>query len=179
MLGALMLNRVCRHVDSANIVTKHDGGPRERSMKLLQELSEPSRLGNGVGDGTVLRFSAGAGDGMLALGGPRHQVVAKEDTVARGRTPCVGAACPVRIRVRDQRISGRWHELEAVAEGALDVAKNTLDQREMLVSRIVHVKADLLHGVRDVWTCERQVLQGTGETAIFRRIGDGRASGGG
>jgi hypothetical protein len=153
-----MLNRICRHVDGANIVTKYDGGPRERSMKFRQELAEPSRLGDGVGDGTILRFSAGAGDGMLALGGPRHQVVAEEDAIAQSRTPCVRAAGPILIRVRDHRISDGWHELEAVAEGALDVGKNTLDQREMLVSRIMHVKTNLLHGVCDVGTCECKVL---------------------
>jgi hypothetical protein len=64
VLGALVLNRVCRHVDGANIVTKHHGGSQERSMEFLQELAEP----RGLGDGAVLGLGTGARHGVLALG---------------------------------------------------------------------------------------------------------------
>jgi hypothetical protein len=41
-----------------------------------------------------------------------------------------------------------------VAEGALDAAENMFDQREVLISQIMHVKADLLN----IRTCEGQVV---------------------
>jgi hypothetical protein len=44
--------------------------------------------------------------------------------------------------------------LETVAEGALDIPKNTLDQREVLISRIMHVEADLLNRISNIWTGE-------------------------
>jgi hypothetical protein len=91
VLGALVLNRVCGHVDDAKFVTKHDGGPRERSMKFLQELAEPSGLSDGVGDGVVLGLGAGARHGVLAFGRPRHQVIAEEDALAGDGATSVGA----------------------------------------------------------------------------------------
>jgi hypothetical protein len=53
-------------------------------MKLLQELAKPSRRNNvvGVGDDMVLYFNAGVRHSVLVFGGPRHQVVAEENTVA-------------------------------------------------------------------------------------------------
>ena len=38
--------------------------------------------------------------------------------------------------------------------GALDVAKNMLDERQMTFTRIVHMQADLLHGMGIVQPCE-------------------------
>jgi hypothetical protein len=44
--------------------------------------------------------------------------------------------------------------LETVAEGALDIPKNTLDQCEVLISRIMHVEADLLNRISNIWMGE-------------------------
>jgi hypothetical protein len=41
-----------------------------------------------------------------------------------------------------------------MAEGSLDVPNNTLDQREVLISRIMHVEADLLNRIRNIWARE-------------------------
>jgi hypothetical protein len=82
VLGALMLSRVCRHVDDANTVTKY-GVARGRGDRVPQrELTDPYRLDNSVGDGVVLTFSTRVRHGVLAFGEPRHQVIAEEDTVA-------------------------------------------------------------------------------------------------
>ena len=51
--------------------------------------------------------------------------------------------------------------MKAVVQGTLDVAENTLDQGQVLVTGIMHVKTNLLDGVGDVRTCERQVLKST------------------
>jgi hypothetical protein len=68
VLGVLVLNRVCRHVDGANIVTKPHGGSMEWSMEFLQELVDPRGLDDGVGDGAVLSLGTGARHGVLAFG---------------------------------------------------------------------------------------------------------------
>ena len=60
MLRVLVLYRVCRHVHGAHIVAKDDNGLRKGAPKLLEELSYPASLGNGVGDGSLLCFSTGA-----------------------------------------------------------------------------------------------------------------------
>ena len=93
VLGTLMLNGVRGHVDGADIVAKNDCGGRERSVKLLEELAKPTCFS----DNSILRLSARAGDGVLTLGGPRDQVVAKEHTVARGRSSVINATSPIHI----------------------------------------------------------------------------------
>jgi hypothetical protein len=59
---------------------------------------------------------------------------------------------------------------------ALDVPKDSFDQQQVLITRVVHVEAYLLHGISDVGARERQVLEGTSKTSVLRRIGDRRAS---
>jgi hypothetical protein len=54
VLGALVLDGVHRHVDGANIVSEHNRSWRRWSMKLVEELANPSSLGNGVCHRTVL-----------------------------------------------------------------------------------------------------------------------------
>jgi len=82
MLGATMMDRVGGHIDRADVVVVDNGRNSNRDMKLLEKLAQPTTLCDDVGDGSVLRFSTREGDCGLALGGPRHQVVAEEDTEA-------------------------------------------------------------------------------------------------
>ena len=56
-------------------------------MELPEKLAQPAALG----DDTVLRFSTGTRDGGVMFGRPRHQIVAKVDTVARHGAAGVGA----------------------------------------------------------------------------------------
>ena len=42
MLGALMLNRVCREVDGGDVVTVDHRGARWRLMELAEKLAEPN-----------------------------------------------------------------------------------------------------------------------------------------
>jgi hypothetical protein len=69
VLGALMLEGVRRHVDSANIVAEYNRSWRRWSMKLM-ELANPSSLGNSVGHSTVFSLSAGMRDRVLPLRRP-------------------------------------------------------------------------------------------------------------
>ena len=70
VFGALMLNGVRRHVDGADIVAEHDRSRRSRSTKLLEELADPTSLGDCIGHSTVLSLGAGTRDRVLALGRP-------------------------------------------------------------------------------------------------------------
>ena len=49
--------------------------------------------------------------------------------------------------------------MQAVISGALDVAKNILDERQMTFTRIVHMQADLLNSVGYIWPSEGEVLK--------------------
>jgi hypothetical protein len=70
VLGALVLNTVCGHVDGTDIVAKDNGRCGERSVKLLKELAKPTCFSDGVSDCSVLGLGARARDGVLSLGGP-------------------------------------------------------------------------------------------------------------
>lgn len=43
---------------------------------------QPASFDDDIGDSSVLDLSTRPGDGVLALGGPRDQVVAEKDVVA-------------------------------------------------------------------------------------------------
>jgi hypothetical protein len=55
VLGALVLDRVRRHVDGANIVAEHNRNWRRWSMKLVEELANPSSLATTL---ATARYSA-------------------------------------------------------------------------------------------------------------------------
>jgi hypothetical protein len=67
VFGALMLDGVYGHVDGANIVAEHNRSRRRSSMKLVEELSNPTSLDNGVSHITILSLSAGMRDCVLPL----------------------------------------------------------------------------------------------------------------
>jgi hypothetical protein len=67
VLGALVLDGVHWHVDGANIVAEHNHSWRRWSMKLLEELANPTSLGNGVSYNTVLSLNAGMRDPVFPL----------------------------------------------------------------------------------------------------------------
>jgi hypothetical protein len=81
-LGALMLNGVGGEVYGVDVVTVDKGAPRRRSLKLVEQLSQPSGLSHAIGNGTILDLSVGAVDDGLPLGQPRNQVVPQEYRIA-------------------------------------------------------------------------------------------------
>jgi hypothetical protein len=58
---------------------------------------------------------------------------------------------------------------------ALDVVQDALNGRQVLFVQVVHVKTHLLNGVGVVRACEGEVPESPGETAVFSRVGPGRA----
>jgi hypothetical protein len=70
------------HVDGTDVVTVHYCGRSKRNMEFLKKLPEPTTLGHGMGNRAILSFCARARHCGLAFGGPRHNVVAEENTVA-------------------------------------------------------------------------------------------------
>jgi hypothetical protein len=97
MLGAPMMNRICRHVDCTHIVAINDSRTSNQDVELLKYLSKPAAFGDSMGDGTVLSLSTGARDNGLALGRPGDQVVAEVDTVAGCGAPGIRTSAPVSI----------------------------------------------------------------------------------
>jgi hypothetical protein len=68
VLRAVMMNWICFHVDTGDVVAEHGRGHRQRCMQFAEKLTQPAALGDGIGHGMVLRFGAGVGDCGLALG---------------------------------------------------------------------------------------------------------------
>jgi hypothetical protein len=138
----------------------------------VQELAHPGCLYHAVGHNTVLSLCAGAGDDGLPLGSPRDEVGAQEHGIAGGGPARVGAAGPVSVGVVHKIRHRGWSEEEAVVEGALEVAQNSLESGEVGLSWCVHVKAHLLDGVCDVGPGEGEVLERVCQAPVRRCVGD-------
>jgi hypothetical protein len=76
MLGPLVLHWVGGEVDRADVVAVDQRAPRERTVKLGEELLEPGSLRHAVGYDMVLRLGTRAGNDRLSLRRPGHQVAA-------------------------------------------------------------------------------------------------------
>jgi hypothetical protein len=70
-------------------------------------------------------------------------------------------------------------KLESMRYCALDVAQDALNSRQVLLARIVHVKAHLLNGVGDIRAREGGVLESPSETPVLSQVSHRRADGGG
>jgi hypothetical protein len=55
-------------------------------------------------------------------------------------------------------------------ESALEISEDTFDELKVRVSRIMHVKTDLLSGIRNFRSSESNVLESSGEDAIMEGI---------
>jgi hypothetical protein len=68
--------------------------------------------------------------------------------------------------------------VKAVGQCALDVPKDTLVQRELGFTRIMHKEIDLLDNICQVEASERRILQCADEAPLLGRISNGCAIGG-
>jgi hypothetical protein len=105
---------------------------------------KPTALGHDMSNRAILSLSAGTRHRRLALGGPRDQVVAEEDVVARRRAPGVWTARPVHVGVRGEGVDRPGAEVETGGQSTLHVAQDALDQHEMRLVGIVLEEAHLL-----------------------------------
>jgi hypothetical protein len=174
MLRTTMLYWVASHVDSADIVTKDNGGGAKWTLKFVKKLANPTTLSNGVRHSTILRLGTGPRDRGLALGRPRHKVITKVDTIARSRPASVRAACPVSVRVRGEGRSRCRVQPKTKVHGPLEVPKNPLNQVKVRLARSMHIEARLLHGMSNIRARQCKVLKGAYKAAILGRVSNQR-----
>ena len=67
VLGALMLDGVAGHVDSADVVAVDQRSALRWRMELKEKLAQPGGFGNTVCHSAVLSFSTGSGHCVLPL----------------------------------------------------------------------------------------------------------------
>jgi hypothetical protein len=173
VLCALMLHGVGGQVHCREVVAVDNSSTRRWTMELHEQLTEPARLGDAVGDAPVFRLGAGARDGLLTLRGPGHQIVAEEDAETGGELARVRAPRPVGVRVGNQVRRRGGVKLEAEVGGAMDVPEYALDEHKTGLARIMHEEANLLDGIGQVRASECKVLQSAGDAAVKCGIGKG------
>jgi hypothetical protein len=171
MLGALVLNGVGGEVDDTDVVAIDQSDPRQRVVQHHKQLSKPTRLCHAVGHDAVHRLSARMGDDVLTLRGPGDEVVAQEHCVARSGPASVETTGPVSISVDDEVRRRGVVKKQTVVEGALEVSKDALRDREMGLMRVVHVEAHLLDHVGNVGPSEGEVLESPSQTTVGSWMG--------
>jgi hypothetical protein len=138
MLGPLVLDRILGHVHGAHIVAVDNRGTGGRMMQLLQELADPTRLGNTVSNSTVFSFSTGARNRGLPSRRPRDQVITEENTKAGGGFPSIRAARPISIGISNKIKRRPLVELQAKMSSATDIAQDAFDELKMDIARSMH-----------------------------------------
>jgi hypothetical protein len=76
----------------------------KRTVKFLEELTQPTSLGNTIGNNVVLSFNTRARDNLLSLGGPRDKIISKKHRITRSRATSVQTPNPISISI--------YHKLE-------------------------------------------------------------------
>jgi hypothetical protein len=109
VLGPLVLNGVGGQVNGNNIIAVHNSGMLKRAMELVQQLTQPTRLGDSIGNRTILNLRTGSGNCCLMLGRPGNEIVPQEDVVPRGRTAGVGATSPINIKIYSEINRRGWN----------------------------------------------------------------------
>jgi len=77
----------------------------------------------------------------------------------------VWTTSPISIVVDDKICRSRWSKHETKVKSASNIAKNPLQGSKVRLPRIVHMKADLLNNIHNVWAGEGQVLKSSSKTA--------------
>jgi hypothetical protein len=85
----------------------------------------------------------------------------------------VGTTGPVSISVDDEVRRRDATKKQAVVQGALEVPKDALHDREMGLTGVVHVEAHLLDSVGNVEPGEGEVLESPNQAAVDSRVTDG------
>jgi hypothetical protein len=172
MLSALVLNGFGGEVDGTDVVVVDQNGLRQGAVQLHKQLMKSAHLCHVVGHSAVLHLSARTGDDVLTLQGLRDEVVAQEHCVAQSGPASVRTTGSISISVDDEvRRRGAAKE-QAVVEGALEVPKDALRDREMGLTGVVHVEAHLLDRVGNVRPGEGEVLESPSQAAVGSRVAD-------
>jgi hypothetical protein len=125
MLYTLVLDGVGWEVDVADIVTVDESVLQQRSIELLQELSEPTCFNHAIDNDAILNLGARAGDNVLTIGGPWDEVVVEEHSIARGGPACIRPTRPIHICVDCQlRGGGGASQVETGVQGTSQIAQD-------------------------------------------------------
>ena len=67
MFSSLMLNRVGGEIYGTDIIAVDYCGPGDMYLHFEQKVAQPRSFGHGISDASILSFSAGPGDCLLAF----------------------------------------------------------------------------------------------------------------
>ena len=64
-------------------------------------------------------------------------------------------------------------KMKSKIQSALKAAENARHSAKMRLLGVVHIEADLLNSIRNIWTGEGEILKCSSNAAIVSRVGDG------
>lgn len=113
----------------------------------------------------IFSLGGGAANCGLLFGGPRDEVRAQVNTIARGRTAISRITSPVGVSV-GTKSKRTVIEMKTICESALNIAQDVFNSYKMTHSGRMHVLASLVDSKRKLKSSNGKVLKGTGNTAI-------------
>lgn len=97
MFSSLMLNLVGGEIYVTDIVAVDYCGPGYMDLHFKQKVAQPRSFGHDVSDASILSFSPGPGDCLLAFLRPGDEVLSEEDAITGGGATSGGTTCPISI----------------------------------------------------------------------------------
>lgn len=134
----LMLNRIAGQVHCRYVVGVHNRGPRQRTMKLQEEVPQPGTLRYNISDPAILSFSTGSRNNRLSFGRPRDQSVVEENTVAQGGSTSVRAPSPISISICNKITLRRRRNGNTKRHCTMDISDDSLEGMKVRFPGIMH-----------------------------------------
>jgi hypothetical protein len=92
------------------------------------------------------------------LGGPGDEIVTKKYCIVQGGLACIRTAYRVGISIYHKVRARGGLQQETELNSPADIAKNALESRKIRLPWIMHVKANLLNNICNIWPGEGEIL---------------------
>ncbi|GJV07783.1 hypothetical protein Tco_1345439 [Tanacetum coccineum] len=87
--------------------------------------------------------------------------------ITRYRPPSSRATSSISIGICNKRTCNGCIKLEPKVHCATNISENSLKSCQMRLSRIMHMKANLLHCIRDIWTSKCKGFHNVPPNGVF------------
>ena len=151
VLATIMLYRICRHVNSDEVITIETNWYRQRDTKIIQKLAHLDCLSKYIPNSSIFSLGRRLRNGRLLLGMSGYDIGTEKHNISCSGATWVLTACPISIGIRNNQgwRTGRSNP-QTMLKRALQMAKCTIDSVELINTGSMHKLRNYMHYIRNV-----------------------------